>query len=111
MGCVLLDEVARERAVPASAAPDLHSVAGTFRRAVLCIFEELETAMLRAIEPQDDALADVKRLVLVSELYPPFQVVQVRRRHPLNRIPSRVRGLDIPAWARPRIQVVQVELL
>jgi hypothetical protein len=68
IGRVLLDEVARECAVPASAAPDLHSAAGKFRRAVLCIFEEFEAAMLRAIEPQDDALADFKRLVLMSEL-------------------------------------------
>ena len=74
IGRVLLDEVARECVVAASA-PDLHSVAGEFRRAVLRIFEEFEAAMLRAIELQNDALADFKRLVLMSKLYPPFKVV------------------------------------
>ena len=64
VGCVLLDEVARECPLAASAAADLHRAAGKFRWAILCIFEQFESAMLRAIEPQDDALADVKRLVL-----------------------------------------------
>ena len=111
IGRVLLDEVAREWAVAASAAPDLRSAAGKFRRAVLCIFEEFKAAMLRAIEPQGDALADFKRLVLMSKLYPPFKVVEVRRHHLLDHVPSRFRGLDVPARARPRIQVVQVERL
>jgi hypothetical protein len=67
--------------------------------------------MLRAIEPQDDALADFKRLVLMSEVYTPFKVVEIRRHHLLHHVPSRFRGLDVPARARPRIQVVQVERL
>lgn len=95
----------------ASAAPDLHSLAGKLRRAVLGIFTELEAAMLRAIEPQDDSLADFNRLVLMSEIDPPLEVAELRRDRLLDHFPSCFRRLDIPARARPRIQVVQVERL
>ena len=95
--------------VAASAAPDLHRVAGKFRWAALCIFEEFEAAMLRAIEPQDDAPADFKRLVLMSELDPPFKVVEVGRYDLLNSVPCGFGRLDVPAQAWPRVQVVQVE--
>src|ERR1700676_1980278 len=87
IGRVLLDEAARECPLAASAAPDLRRAAGKFRWAVRCILKEFEPAMLSAIEAQDDALADFKPLVLMSELDPPFKVVEVRRHHLLNHVP------------------------
>ena len=87
--CELLDEAARERAVAAPALPDVHRMAGKFRRAVFGIFEELEATLLGTIEPEDNSFAEFGRLVLMSELHPPLQIVEVRCHRLLDRLPSR----------------------
>lgn len=86
--CELLNEGARERAVAAPALPDVHGVAGKFRRAVFRIFEELEATLLRTIEPEDDSFAELRRLVLMSEIHSALEVVERQRHRLLDCFPS-----------------------
>lgn len=79
----LLDKSTRERALAVPTLPDVHRASSEFRGAVFSVFEKLETTLLGTIEPEDDSLAQFGRLVVVSKLYPPLKIVEVRRYHPL----------------------------
>lgn len=105
----LLDKSTRERALAVPTLPDVHRASSEFRGAVFSVFEKLETTLLGTIEPEDDSLAQFGRLVVVSKLYPPLKIVEVRRYHPLDCSPRTFRRFDIPAGMRARVQVVQIE--
>jgi hypothetical protein len=73
--------------VATAALPEVYSVAGKFGRAVFGVFEELEATVFRMIEPEDNSFAEFGCLVLMSELHPTLEVLEVRCHRLLDYFP------------------------
>jgi len=86
--CELLNEGSRECAVTAPAWPDVHGARGELQRALLGIFQEFEATLLRTIESQDDSFTEFSRFVLMSELDPPPQILEIRVDRLLDTFPG-----------------------